>query len=106
MPFKMNPLTGQLDLVNATTEGTVTGVPPTDINAIARWDDLTGTTIRNSPGTYVQDGGAIQASGFITKRNLTTAVSIPSGYSWIAPELEIEPMGSIEIDADGELIIL
>lgn len=121
----LNGLTGDIDIVAGTpnitiTEvgqnieiaftgtgtGNVTGLPPTDINAITRWADTTGTTIKNSPNTLVQDGGAIEASGFITDRSITTAVSVPSEYSWIAPELEIELSGSIEIEADGELIII
>lgn len=108
MPFKFNPLTGQLDLVNASSAstGNVTGLPPTTIDAIARWADTTGTTIKNSPGTFIQDGGAIQASGFLTTRSVTTLVSVPSGESWIAPELEIELTGAIEIELDGELIII
>lgn len=84
----------------------VNGVPPTDIDAIARWNDTTGTTIKNSPGTLVQDGGAIQSNGFITQKNITTLISIPTGYSMIAPELEIELSGSIEINADASLIII
>lgn len=107
MPFRFNPITGTLDLVNDTsTSGNVTGFPPTDPRAIARWVDTAGTQIENSPGTLVQDGGAIQASGFITNRSVTTLVSVPSQYSWIAPELEIELTGSIEIEPDGELIII
>jgi hypothetical protein len=86
--------------------GNVTGVPPTDVNAIARWNNTSGTSIKNSPGTFVQDGGAIQASGFITDRSVTTLISIPNEYSMIAPELEIELTGAIEIELDGELIII
>jgi hypothetical protein len=108
MPFKLNPITGLLDLVNATSSGTgnVTGIPPTTVGAIAQWADTTGTTIQNSPGTFVQAGGAIQANAFMTQRNITTDMFVPSGYSWIAPELELEPTGSIELEADGELVIL
>jgi len=108
MPFKLNPITGNLDLVNSSSGGSggVTGVPPTTSQAIARWVDTGGTTIEDSPGTFVQDGGAIQASGFLTNRSITTQVIIPSLYSWIAPELEIELSGSIFIEPDGELIII
>ena len=121
----LNGLTGVIDLVAGTpnitiTEvgnnidisftgtgtGNVTGIPPTDIRAIARWADITGTTIENSPDTLVQDSGAIQAQGFITSRSVTGIVSIPAQFSWIAPELQIELSGAIEIEADGELIIL
>ena len=86
--------------------GNVTGIPPTTVGAIARWEDTSGTTIENSPGTLVQDGGAIEASGFITNRSITTLIHIPTEYSMIAPELEIELTGSIEIEPDGELIII
>lgn len=107
MPFKFNPLTGQLDLVNASSSGSgnVTGIPPTDVNAIARWDDTTGTTIKNSK-TQVQDCGAIESQGFITRRSITDLVVIPPGESWIAPSLELELSGSIELEPDGELIIV
>lgn len=105
MPFKFNPITGALDLVNAPQTGVVTGLPPTDVRAIARWADTTGTTIENSPGTLIQDSGAIQANGFIGSRSITTLISIPSGSYMVAAELEIEPLGAIEIELDGELII-
>jgi len=101
----LNFYTGELQLVNAGNSGVV-GIPPTDINAIARWADTTGTTIKNSPGTDVQDGGAIQAAGFIGNRSITTLVHIPSEYYMEAAELEIELSGAIEIEPDGELIIL
>lgn len=97
---------GTLTIASTSGNGNVTGLPPTDIRAIARWSDITGTTIENSPGTLIQDGGAIEASGFITQRSVTTLVTIPSGESWIAPELELEVTGSIEIEIDGELIII
>jgi hypothetical protein len=108
MPFRINPIYGTLDLVGTSSSptGNVTGLPPTDINAIARWADTGADTIKNSPGTYIQDGGAIEASGFMTNRSVTTLMSVPSGYSWIAPELELELTGSIELEADGELIII
>ena len=108
MPFRFNPITGQLDLVNATgsTTGNVTGIPPTDLNAIARWADLTGTTIENSPGTFVQDSGAIEAQGFITNRNVPTTVTVHTGQSWIAPSLVIASGGVIILESDAQLIII
>jgi hypothetical protein len=105
MAYKFNVFTGTLDIVNASSSG-VTGIPPTTIDAIARWADTTGTTIKNSPGTYVQDGGALQTQGFIGDRSITTLVHVPSEYYMIAAELEIELTGAIEIEPDGELIIL
>lgn len=106
MPFKFNPITAQLDLVNTANAGSVTGVPPTTVNAIARWADTTGTTIQNSPNTYVQDSGAIEAQGFITKRSVTGTVTVNGGESWIAPSIELSLTGAIVIADDAELIIV
>lgn len=104
MPFKMNPVTGQLDLVS-NLNGFVKGPISATDNAIARYDGTSGKLIQDSK-TIVQDGGAIEAQGFLTRRSVTDLVSIPSGESWIAPELELEISGSIEIESDGELIII
>lgn len=108
MAFKFNITTGQLDLVGSTGSGSgnVTGIPPTDINAIARWDNTTGTIIKNSPGTFVQDSGAIEAQGFITTRLVTGTVTVNAGESWIAPALTISPGSTIILDPDAELIII
>jgi hypothetical protein len=106
MPYRFNIFTGTLDITgSSSSSGTVTGIPPTTITAIARWADTTGTTIENSLA-LIQDGGAIQASGFLTNRSVTTLISIPSEFSMIAPELELELTGEIDIEADGELIII
>lgn len=91
---------------NGASTGNVTGIPPTTIDAIVRWADMTGTTIKNSPDTYVQDSGAIEAQGFITIRDITGIVTINSDESWIAPSLEISLTGSIVIEANAELIII
>ena len=109
MPFKFNPLTGQLDLVNTSgsgPSGNVTGLPPTDINAIARWADTGADSIKNSPGTYIQDSGAIEAQGFITNRTVTGTVTVNTGESWIAPALTIAAGGMISLAPDAELIII
>lgn len=107
MPFKFNPFTGNLDLVNSTTSGSgdVTGPSSSTDKAIARFQGTTGKIIQDSK-TKVQDGGAIESQGFITRRSVTSLVVIPSGESWIAPELELELTGSIELEPDGELIIV
>lgn len=108
MGYKFNIFTGTLDIVGSSGggSGNVTGIPPTTIDAIARWADITGTTIKDSPNTLVQDGGSVEASGFIGNRSITTLVHIPAEYYMIASELEIELTGSIEIESDAELIIL
>ena len=76
-----------------------------DDKAIARFDGTTGQYIENSK-TLLQDGGAIEAQGFLTRRAITASVSVPNGESWISPELELELTGSIEIELNGELIIV
>jgi hypothetical protein len=86
--------------------GNVTGIPPTDINAITRWADTTGTTIQNSPGTVVQDSGAIEAQGYITNRNISGTVTVNGNQSWIAPALTLQPGANVIIQAGGELIII
>lgn len=107
MPFKFNPLTSQLDLVNDTSSGSgdVSGPGSSTDKAIARWNGTTGKIIQDSK-TLVQDGGAIEAQAFITRRHITELVSIPNGSSMIAPSLELELTGSIELELDGELIIV
>jgi hypothetical protein len=108
MPYKFNIFTGTLDIVNASSSGSgnVTGVPPTNIGAIARWADTTGTTIENSPNTNVQDGGAIEAQGFITEQNVIGLVSVNQDECWIAPALNITLTGSIDLSGGGSLRII
>lgn len=101
MAFQFNPLYGTLDLVN---EGDVVGPNGATDKAIARYDGATGKLIQDSK-TLVQDGGAIQAQGFLTKRVIDDVVTVPSGYSWIAPSIELEDDGAIEIEDDAELIV-
>lgn len=104
MPFKFNPITGELDLVS-NLNGFVQGPASSTDNAIARYDGTSGKLIQNSL-TILQDGGAIEAQGFLTRRSVTDLVSIPDGESWIAPSLELELSGSIELEPNGELIIV
>lgn len=106
MGYKFNIFTGTLDITGSSSgSGNVTGIPPTTDKAIARWFGTGGDTIQDSK-TVVQDGGAIEAQGFITHRSITDLVVIPPGESWIAPSLELELTGSIELEPDGELIIV
>lgn len=90
----------------ATGTSGVTGVPPTDIDAIARWNDTTGTSIKNSPNTAVQDGGGIQAMGFIGAKEIIAAVVIPDKSYMIATGLTVMITGSISIGSDSELVLI
>lgn len=106
MPFKFNPLTGNLDLVGSSSSGSgVTRVGSTADKAIARWYGNDADTIDNSK-TKIQDGGAIEAQGFITRRSITDTVRIDPGNSWITPSIQLEPTGAIELELDGEVIIV
>lgn len=107
MSYRLNIFTGTLDITGSSSSGSgnVTGISPTTVTAIARWEDTTGTTIENSLA-LVQDGGAIEAQGFITMRSVINLIIINPGESWIAPEMEIELTGAIEIEPDGEMIII
>lgn len=105
MPYKFSPFTGTLDFYQSSGSGDVVGPASATDNAIARYDGTTGKLIQNSL-TIVQDGGGIEAQGYMTRRSVTALIKINSGQSWIAPSIELEPSGSIEIDPDAEIIIV
>lgn len=103
----LNPFSGKLQLVNTGSggSGSVTGIAPTTITAITRWADTTATTIENSLA-LVQDGGAIEAQAFITRRSVTALVEVNSGETWIAPSIELALGGSIIVDSNADIIIV
>lgn len=101
MPLKFNPVTSQLDLVGNGVQGPAVS---TD-NAISRYDGVSGQIIQNSLA-ILQDGGAIEGQGFITRRAVTDNVVVGVGQTWLAPHLELEVTGSIDIEIDGEVVIL
>lgn len=95
-----------VDALTTSGSGDVSGPASSDDEAIARFDGTTGKLIQNSPNTRVQDGGAIEALGFITKRRVDTTVTVRSGESWIAPAIEMQPGGVIVLESDAQLIII
>lgn len=105
--FKFNFTTGQLDLVGntGTGSGDVTGPSSSDDRAIARFDGTTGKLIQNSPGTYVQDGGGVQMQAVLSNRLINETVTIPTNYTMLASNIDLED-GEIIIEEDGELLIL
>lgn len=106
MAYKFNPFTGTLDYYTS-SNGNVAGIPPTNIGAIARWADTTGTTIENSPNTNVQDSGAIEAQGFISENHITGVVEIHAGETMtLASYMDLDGAGELIIDGDGELLIV
>lgn len=103
MPYRFNPLTSNLDLVNDTS-GFVVGPASATDTAIARYDGTTGKLIQDSIAT-VQDGGAVAAQGFLTNRVINELVVIPTDYTMLVTNVEIE-LGEIQIETDAELVII
>lgn len=60
MPFKFNPITGKLDLVNS-TNGFVVGPASSTDEAVVRFDGTTGTLVQNS-NVLIDDSGTIKVS--------------------------------------------
>lgn len=107
MGYKFNIFTGTLDIVESGGGGSgVIGIAPTTDKAIVRWDGTTAAVIQNSPGTFVQDSGAIESFGFITNRNTTGTITINTTESWISPGLEMQPGSIIILEPGAELIII
>lgn len=86
--------------------GDVNGPSSSTDKAITRWDGTTGKLIQDSPGTLVQDGGAVETAGFITNRNLSTTVTVHTGETWIAPSMNLLPGSLIVLEGDAQFIIL
>jgi hypothetical protein len=107
MPYKFNVFTGTLDIVNPAGggSGNVIGLPPTDINAIARWADTSADSIKNSPGTLIQDSGAINAQEFIFNRSIEGLVTIPDGYTMLATSIIIDT-GNLVLDGTAQVLLL
>jgi hypothetical protein len=103
MGIRYNPFTGNLDF----TGSGITGPSSSTDKAIARWNGTTGQVVQDSPGTFVQDGGAIEASGFITENHVTTTIEIGAGQTMVvASYLDLDTGGTVIIDGDGELLIV
>lgn len=104
----LNFYTGELQLINSSSSsggGDVFGPSSSTDNAITRYDGTTGKLIQNSKA-LLQDSGIIEAQGFLTTRQVTDLVQVKPGETWIAPEIELELTGTIEIELDGEIVIV
>ena len=104
MAYKFNVFTGTLDIVGSSSSGGVTGIPPTTIDAIARWADTTGTTIKNSPGTFVQDSGAIEMQAALQDRQILADVIVPPYFTMMQTDVYLIS-GDIILDGDATLIL-
>ena len=85
--------------------GNVTGLPPTTDKAIARWSGTTASYIQDSPYSIVQDGGAIQAQGFVFNRQILNDVVVPNKYTMINTDIELVS-GDIYLLGDAQLLLL
>lgn len=104
MPFKFNPLNGTFDFVNKASSGGVQGPSSSTDKAIARYNGTTGQIIQNSK-TLVQDGGAIEAQGFVVNKMITDQIVVHGNQSFITDGFSIEG-GDLVIEADGEVVII
>lgn len=105
MAFKLNPLTGRLDITNNSSSSGVTRVGSTTDKSITRWLGNNANTIQGSLAS-VQDGGAVQASGFVGTKDITTAVELPNNHYMVATGLTIELTGSVTVGTDSELVLI
>jgi hypothetical protein len=106
MGYKFNVFTGTLDVVgNSNSGGTgVTRVGPTTDRSIPRWAGNSSDTISGSKAD-IQDGGAVVAQAFITKKVINDNVTIDSDNVMITDGISIED-GELVIEEDGELVIV
>lgn len=106
MPFRFNPFTGTLDLVNSAGSGSgVTRIGATTDKSITRWIGTSADTVQGSK-TLLQDGGGIEAQGFVTRTLITDQITIGSQQVMVSGGFSVEPTGELVIETDGELIIV
>jgi hypothetical protein len=86
--------------------GDVVGPSSSTNQAIAVWDGTTGQLLKDGPGTEVQPSGAIVGQGFITDTNVIGTVTVGANQTWVAPGLNIESGGSIDLTGGGFLLIV
>lgn len=105
--FKFNVFTGTLDIVNRTSTGGsgVTRVGTTNDRHITIWAGNSSDTIEDSKAS-IQEGGAIDAQGFVGRKEIDDAVVIPDKHYMIATGITIMVTGSITISTDSELVLI
>lgn len=99
MGIVFNSLHGTFDFVG------VRGPSSSTDKGIARYDGTTGQLIQDSKA-LVQDGGAIVAQGFITKKIITDNVTVGSDEVMLTDGFSLEDTGELVIEEDGELVIV
>lgn len=105
MPYRFNPFTCNLDFYKAGSGSGVSRVGNTNDRRITIWSGNNSDTIQNS-NAEVQVGGAVQAQGFVGRKEIDAAVLIPSKHYMISSGVTIMTGGSITIESDSEMIII
>lgn len=102
-----NPFTGNFDFVGTSTGGTgdVNGPGSSTDTAIARFDGTTGKLIQNSLA-LLQDGGGIEAQGFIQMRLISQTVYVYADETILTVDPEVVTGGDLILEGSGELYIL
>jgi hypothetical protein len=107
--YIQNATTGLLYVENAFLTaggaGDVVGPSSSTDRSIAVWDGTTGQLLEDGPGTHVQPSGAVTAQLFITNTEVTGTVVIGANQVSIAPGLNIESTGSIDLSGGGQLLV-
>ena len=107
--YRQDAINGVLYVENSFQSGSgsgdVVGPGSSTDRAIASWNGTSGTVLQDNPNAIVQAGGAVQAEAIVVQKSITTLVTIPSDYTMIASNIEIDG-GEIDIEADGELVIV
>lgn len=93
------------DNLDGVAKELVKGPSSSTDNAITRYDATTGKLVQDSKA-LVQDGGAVQALGYVGKKEIDDAVVLPDKHYMIASGLTITLTGSITIGADSELLLI
>lgn len=115
MPLKINPITGQLDLVNTSTGGSGSGdvVGPSGAtdNAIARYDGVTGKLLQDSLATIDDLGNMLLGSGtaLLPSYGFTAEPGSDTGMYWVgAGQIGWSSQGvhAMQLDPGGDLTII
>jgi hypothetical protein len=99
-----NVFTANFDYINVDTSA-VDGPGSSTDKAIARWNGTSGKLLQDSPGTLVQDSGAIEAQSFVFDRQIINDVTVPDHYSSINSDVELIS-GDFILLGDSQLILL
>lgn len=106
MGYRLNIFTGALDLVSSGgSGGGINRIGPTTDKSITRWLGNSADNVQGSK-TLLQDGGGIEAQGFVTRTLITDQLTIRSEQVMVTGGFSVEAAGELVIESDGELIVV